>query len=55
MQKNAIVFVQGVVQVRTNQKNMEDDDWSFLGGPSLQLYEDNYTSIKHRKRNSKAL
>lgn len=33
--KTAIVLVQRAVQVHTNQKKMEDDDWSFLGGPTL--------------------
>lgn len=33
--KTAIVLVQRAVQVRTNRNKMEDDDRSFLGGPTL--------------------
>lgn len=38
--------------MHTNQEKMEDDDWSVFGRSvsGLQHYEDNYATIKHRKR-----
>lgn len=45
--------IAAVCTVRVNQKNMGGYDWCFLGSfdSGVQLDEDNYSSIKHRKSN----